>query len=82
MALEPRTVSLEEPPNPELVDMSRRLNWSVLPGKYVRLPFVLRPPFRGRDGNVHSADRIPLRLDSGLGLFLVGLHRCLALSTC
>jgi P-type Cu+ transporter len=25
MALEPRTVTLEEPPNPELVDMSRRL---------------------------------------------------------
>jgi Cu+-exporting ATPase len=29
MALEPRTVSLDEGPHPELVDMSRRLRWSA-----------------------------------------------------
>jgi P-type Cu+ transporter len=29
MALEPRTVSLEEPPNPELTDMTRRFGWSA-----------------------------------------------------
>src|SRR5580700_5870032 len=31
MALEPRTVTLEEPTNPELVDMTRRLTWSIAP---------------------------------------------------
>jgi YHS domain-containing protein len=31
MALEPRTVALEEPPNPELVDMTRRFWWSIAP---------------------------------------------------
>jgi Cu+-exporting ATPase len=31
MALEPRTVTRDEPPNPELVDMSRRLKLSIAP---------------------------------------------------
>ena len=31
MALEPRTVTLEDAPNPELVDMKRRLAWSIAP---------------------------------------------------
>jgi Cu+-exporting ATPase len=31
MALETRTVTLEEPPNPELVDMMRRFWWSIAP---------------------------------------------------
>ena len=31
MALEPRTVSVEEPANPELVEMSRRFWWSIAP---------------------------------------------------
>jgi Cu+-exporting ATPase len=37
MALEPRTVSLEEPPNPELVDMTRRFWWSLAPTAVVVL---------------------------------------------
>ena len=37
MALEPRTVTLEEPPNPELVDMSRRFWWSIAPTTIVVL---------------------------------------------
>jgi Cu+-exporting ATPase len=37
MALEPREVTLEEPPNPELVDMSRRLKLSVVPTVLVLL---------------------------------------------
>jgi len=32
MALEPRTVTLDEGPNPELIDMSRRFRWSVIVG--------------------------------------------------
>jgi Cu+-exporting ATPase len=35
MALEPRTATAEEPPNPELVDMSRRFRWSLLPAALV-----------------------------------------------
>jgi len=31
MALEPRTVTLGEPSNPELLDMTRRLRWSIAP---------------------------------------------------
>jgi Cu+-exporting ATPase len=31
MALEPRTVTLDEAPNPELVDMTRRFWWSLAP---------------------------------------------------
>jgi P-type Cu+ transporter len=30
MALEPRTVTADEPPNPELVDMGRRLRWCAV----------------------------------------------------
>ncbi len=37
MALEPRTVTLEAAPNPELVDMSRRLWWSIGPTAVVVL---------------------------------------------
>jgi Cu+-exporting ATPase len=37
MALEPRTVTFDEPPNPELVDMSRRLWWSIAPTTIVVL---------------------------------------------
>jgi Cu+-exporting ATPase len=37
MALEPRTVTLEEPPNPELIDMSRRLWRSMAPTAIVVL---------------------------------------------
>ncbi len=37
MALEPRTVTLEEPPNPELIDMSRRLWRSMVPAVIVVL---------------------------------------------
>jgi Cu+-exporting ATPase len=37
MALEPRTVTLEEPPNPELVDMTRRFWWSLGPAAIVVL---------------------------------------------
>ena len=37
MALEPRTVALEEAPNPELVDMTRRFWWSVAPTAMVVL---------------------------------------------
>ncbi len=37
MALEPRTVTLEAAPNPELVDMSRRLWWSIGPSAIVVL---------------------------------------------
>jgi Cu+-exporting ATPase len=37
MALEPRTVALEEPPNPELVDMTRRFWWSIIPTALVVL---------------------------------------------
>jgi P-type Cu+ transporter len=35
MALEPRTLTLEEGPNPELVDMKRRFVWSVAPAALV-----------------------------------------------
>lgn len=35
MALEPRTLTLDEGPNPELVDMKRRLVWSVAPAALV-----------------------------------------------
>ena len=38
MALEPRTVTAVEPPNPELVDFTRRLRWSTPPALVV---FVL-----------------------------------------
>jgi Cu+-exporting ATPase len=37
MALEPQTVSAEEPPNPELVDMTRRFVWSLGPATLVFL---------------------------------------------
>src|SRR5579859_382180 len=37
MALEPRTATLEEPPNLELIDMSRRLWWSIAPTAIVVL---------------------------------------------
>jgi Cu+-exporting ATPase len=37
MALEPRTLTLEEPPNPELVDMTRRFGWSIAPTAIVVL---------------------------------------------
>ncbi len=37
MALEPRTVTLEEPPNPELADMTRRFGWSLAPTAIVVL---------------------------------------------
>ena len=37
MALEPRTVTLEEPPNPELADMTRRFWWSLAPTAIVVL---------------------------------------------
>ena len=37
MALEPITASLEEPPNPELVDMTRRFAWSIVPAAIVVL---------------------------------------------
>jgi Cu+-exporting ATPase len=37
MALEPRTTTLDEPPNPELVDMTRRLTWSIAPAALVLL---------------------------------------------
>jgi Cu+-exporting ATPase len=37
MALEPVTVSAEEPPNPELVDMTRRFVWSLVPAALVLL---------------------------------------------
>jgi len=37
MALEPRTVTLEEAPNPELVDMTRRFWWSGAPTAMVVL---------------------------------------------
>jgi Cu+-exporting ATPase len=37
MALEPRTVTLDEGPNPELTDMTRRLAWSVAPAALVLL---------------------------------------------
>jgi Cu+-exporting ATPase len=31
MALEPQTVTLDEPPSPELADMTRRFRWSIAP---------------------------------------------------
>jgi Cu+-exporting ATPase len=37
MALEPRTTTLDERPNPELVDMTRRLTWSIAPAALVLL---------------------------------------------
>ncbi len=37
MALEPKTVTLDEPPNPELVDMTRRFSWSIGPTAIVVL---------------------------------------------
>jgi Cu+-exporting ATPase len=37
MALEPRAVTLDETPNPELVDMTRRLAWSIGPTAIVLL---------------------------------------------
>jgi Cu+-exporting ATPase len=65
MALEPRTVGIDEGPNPELVDMTRRFRWSALLGAPVFLlamaDMVLGAGLGGR---------IDLRFTNWLGLVL------------
>jgi Cu+-exporting ATPase len=68
MALEPRTITLDEPPNPELVSMSRRFGWSLAP-----TVFVLLLAMSGRAGRagqwVELAVATPVVLWAGFPFF-------------
>lgn len=61
MALEPRQITLEEGPNPELVDMQRRFRWSVLPAA---LTLILAM------GEMIPGNPLARLIDPGLGLWL------------
>jgi P-type Cu+ transporter len=65
MALEPRTVTLDEGPNPELVDMARRLRIGALLGAPV---FLLAMADMGLGAGLGG--RVDLRWLNGLGLVL------------
>jgi P-type Cu+ transporter len=84
MALEPRTVTADEPANPELVDMSRRFWWSVAPT--VVVVFLGMSGLAGRAGpGIELALTTPVVLWGGFPFFERGAatiaHRSLNMFT-